>query len=281
MTCFFLLLHPFGCRQIRGLFSPPALISVRESTACGNRCPLVPTRCRQICEDGLCPRKCRLYAECKSKMYLWNEINDIIVNILNWIISVWWYWLPAGIGFLFKYGRPEYRWMDWKSCLKKIIRDASIIFILTILLNELSNKELEDSVAVMIITLFFVYIFYGIAKECEPTGGTTESILLIIKSVFVTVLSFQDLGGAIGGAILTVFFAVIAYKFWISNEKKTDLFEIIFLCIETVVLSIVVEVIGIDGILIFLFIFYEETAIYFLNCIVKNCTYYFFDEQED
>lgn len=31
--------------------------------------------------------------------------------------------------------------MDWENCLKKIIRDAGIIFFLTILLNELSNNE--------------------------------------------------------------------------------------------------------------------------------------------
>lgn len=89
----------------------------------------------------------------------------------------------------------------------------------------------------MVFILTFVYIAYGLAESCEETGGSTESILLILKSVLLTMLSFQEIGGTIFGALVTSGMAVMAYKFWICKEKKTDLFEIIFLCAEAVIHS--------------------------------------------
>ena len=54
---------------------------------------------------------------------------------LDWFFSVWWYWLPAGIGFLFRFGllnleengfiRKKQRWRDnggRSSLLFEIIR---------------------------------------------------------------------------------------------------------------------------------------------------------------
>ena len=51
---------------------------------------------------------------------------------LDWLFSVWWYWLPAGIGFLFRFG--------------------------------LLKCKIWDSVMRIILT--FVYIFYGLAESC-------------------------------------------------------------------------------------------------------------------
>lgn len=157
---------------------------------------------------------------------------------LDWFFSVWWYWLPAGIGFLFRFGLLKYKICDSEMRVKEIFKDIWIISGLTILWSIMNSVGLDDNVAVMLIILTFVYIFYGVAESCEDTGGTTDSLLLIIKGVFVTMLSFQTIWGTLLGAILTSVLAVLVYKFWFAIEKKTDLFEIIFLCIETVVLSI-------------------------------------------
>ena len=75
--------------------------------------------------------------------------------------------------------------------------------------------------------------------------------------------------------------AVMSYKFWICKEKKTDLFEIIFLCAEAVILSIIGEIYAIQGIGVFLFVFFEETAIFFFNYIVKYIASVFFGEAEE
>ena len=200
---------------------------------------------------------------------------------LDWFFSVWWYWLPAGIGFLFRFGLLKYKIWDSEMCVKAILKDIGIVFGLTILWSSMNSARLDDNAAVMLIILTFVYIFYGLAKSCEDTGGTTESLLLIIKSVYVTMLSFQTIWGTLFGAVITCVLAVLTYNFWFSAEKKTDLFEIIFLCIEAVGLSIYGEFHDIQGIGVLLFVFYEETALFLLNYLVKEGAAKYFGETED
>lgn len=200
---------------------------------------------------------------------------------LDWFFSVWWYWLPAGIGFLFRFGLLKYKIWDSEMCVKAILKDIGIVFGLTILWSSMNSARLDDNAAVMLIILTFVYIFYGLAKSCEDTGGTTESLLLIIKSVYVTMLSFQTIWGTLFGAVITCVLAVLTYNFWFGAEKKTDLFEIIFLCIEAVGLSIYGEFHDIQGIGVLLFVFYEETALFLLNYLVKEGAAKYFGETED
>lgn len=208
-------------------------------------------------------------------------LNQIIMRTWEWIWSVSWYWIPAGLGFAFRFGLLRYKIWNSEMRVKAILRDIGIIFVLTILWSGLNSYELDSNAGVMVFILTFVYIVYGLAESCEDTGGSTESILLILKSVLLTVLSFQEIGGTIFGAIVTSGIAVMAYKFWICKEKKTDLFEIIFLCAEAVILSIVGEIYAIQGIGVFLFIFFEETAVFFFNYIVKYIASVFFGEAEE
>ena len=200
---------------------------------------------------------------------------------LDWFFSVWWYWLPAGLGFLFRFGLLKYKIWDSEMCVKAILKDIGIVFGLTILWSSMNSAGLDDNAAVMLIILTFVYIFYGLSESCEDTGGTTESLLLIIKSVFVTMLSFQTIWGTLFGAVLTCVLAVLTYNFWFVVEKKTDLFEIIFLCIEAVGLSIYGEFHDIQGIGVLLFVFYEETAFFLFNYLVKEGAAKYFGETED
>jgi hypothetical protein len=208
-------------------------------------------------------------------------LSQIVTLGLEWIWSVSWYWIPAGLGFAFRFGLLKYKIWDSEMRVKAILRDIGIIFALTILWSGLNSYELDSNAVVMVFILTFVYIAYGLAESCEETGGSTESILLILKSVLLTMLSFQEIGGTIFGAIVTIGMAVMAYKFWICKEKKTDLFELIFLCVEAVVLSIIGEIYNIQGIGIFLFIFFEETALFLLNYIVRYIASVFFGEAEE
>lgn len=203
------------------------------------------------------------------------------VQGLDWFFSVWWYWLPAGLGFLFRFWLLKYKILDAEMRIKAILRDIGIIFVLTILWGSMNSTGLDENTVVMIIILTLVYVFYGLIESCEDTGGTTESLLLIIKGVFVTMLSFQTIGGTLFGAALTCILSVLAYKFWFGVEKKTDLFEIIFLCIEAVGVSIYGEFHDIEGFAVFLFVFYEETALFLLNYLVKEGIAMFFDESDD
>lgn len=204
-----------------------------------------------------------------------------VEQVINWLFSVWWYWILAGIGFLFRFGLLKYKIWDSEIRVKAILRDIGIIFILTTAWSGMNSVGWDDNIIFMLVILTLVYIFYGLAENCEDTGGATESLLLIIKSVFVTMLSFQTIGGTILGAVLTCVLAVLAYKLWFGIEKKTDLFEIIFLCVETVILSVYGEVHNIEGIGVLLFVFFEETAIFLLNYIVKYAASIFFGEVEN
>ena len=184
-------------------------------------------------------------------------LNQIIMRGWEWIWSVSWYWIPAGLGFAFRFGLLKYKIWDSEMRVKVILRDIGIIFGLTILWSGLNSYELDSNTGVMVFILTFVYIVYGLAESCEDTGGSTESILLILKSVLLTMLSFQEIGGTIFGAIVTSGMAVMAYKFWIG------------------------EIYAIQGIGVFLFVFFEETAIFFFNYIVKYIASVFFGEAEE
>ena len=207
--------------------------------------------------------------------------NQIIMRGWEWIWSVSWYWIPAGLGFAFRFGLLKYKISDSEMRVRAILRDIGIIFVLTILWSGLNSYELDSNAVVMVFILTFVYIAYGLAESCEETGESTESILLILKSVLLTMLSFQEIDVTILVAIVTIEMDVMAYKFYIYKEKKTDLFEIIFLCVEAVVLSIIGEIYNIQGIGIFLFIFFEETALFLLNYIVRYIASVFFGEAEE
>lgn len=130
-------------------------------------------------------------------------LNQIIMRGWEWIWSVSWYWIPAGLGFAFRFGLLKYKIWDSEMRVKVILRDIGIIFGLTILWSGLNSYELDSNTGVMVFILTFVYIVYGLAESCEDTGGSTESILLILKSVLLTMLSFQEIGGTIFGAIVT------------------------------------------------------------------------------
>lgn len=195
-------------------------------------------------------------------------IFQIIEGGMNWLASVWWYWVPAGLGFLFRFILLTYKVYNPRDRVKIILRDIGIIVFLTVAWMGIDAGGQEDSVVIMVLILTLIYVFYGLVEQCAETGGTTESILLIIKSLFVTMLSFQSLAGTIFGATITIVLAVLAYKYWFSKESKTDLFEIIFLCIESIFLSAYGSIVGIEGIGVLLFVFFEETAIFTFNYVV-------------
>lgn len=198
------------------------------------------------------------------------QIYQRIETILEWMISIWWYWLPAGIGFLFRIDILKKKIWDTETCVKKVNRCILSVFVLTFLWSYMNSVGLDDNIIAMLIILTLVYIAYGLAENCEDTGGATESLLLIIKSFFITLLAFQTVAGTIIGAIVTGGVAGIAYKYWVVVEKKSDFIEIIFLSIEAIALSIFVAVNNVQGLGILWFVIWEETALFMFNYLMKQ-----------
>jgi|UPI00051BB254 hypothetical protein len=82
-------------------------------------------------------------------------------------------------------------------------------------------------------------------------------------------LSFQPHWGTLFGAIVIIAVAYSAYKFWV--EKFSDFFEIIIICIELIVISIVTTKNQVeDFVSIFLYVFFAKTAIFMINYLIKS-----------
>ena len=142
-------------------------------------------------------------------------LNQIIMRGWEWIWSVSWYWIPAGLGFAFRFGLLKYKIWDSEMRVKVILRDIGIIFGLTILWSGLNSYELDSNTGVMVFILTFVYIVYGLAESCERHWRKYRKHITDFKKCLLTMLSFQEIGGTIFGAIVTSGMAVMTYKFWI------------------------------------------------------------------
>ncbi len=200
-----------------------------------------------------------------------NLVEQLLADGLNWFMSVWWYWLPAGAGYLYRIESLKYKIWDSEMRRKEVIKEIGIIFGLTISWNALHTTGFNENLTMMTLLLTIALGIYGVAQDAEESGGALENILPILKNILVTLLSFQTLMGTIWGIILTCTLASLVYYFQIITiEKKTDLFEIYFLCAEAFVISIYGEINDIQGLGILFFVIYQETALFGLNSIARN-----------
>ncbi|MFR3315119.1 MAG: hypothetical protein ACLTRK_03520 [Waltera sp.] len=214
------------------------------------------------------------------------EAEEILFRLMtqgmNWSISVWWYWIPVGLGFLFRIGVLYSETPNANACIKAIMGSVCITLVLTLVWTTINANKLDDNIFIMGIGLTLIYIGYGLAEKCNNEGGT-ESVLLIIKSLFITLLSFQTIGETIVGVIGTIALACLAYKHWLGGiEKKSDLYEIFFLGVEIIVLSCLQEKLHIQqGIGVLLFVIFEETFIFMVNYLVKSGMERYLDSEAD
>lgn len=164
--------------------------------------------------------------------------------------------------------------------VKKICRDIGILVILTVLWNYVSTNREDSKMALTVVILTLVYCFYIVVQKCP--NGTTESMLLIVNSTMVTTMSFMSFPFSLGFAALTVILALLAYNFWKNFEQKSDLWETIIMCIESVIISIYVTINSIENILhVIALVVFVETALFMINCFLKYCIKIFCKEDID
>ncbi len=211
-----------------------------------------------------------------------NLVEQFLADGLNWLISVWWYWLLAIVGYIYRVESLKCTIRNREMRRKKIIKEIGFILGLTILWNTLHSTRLSENTAIMTLLLTLALGLYGVAQTAEESGGALESILPILKNILVTLLSFQTLMGTVWGIILTCTLSSLVYYFQIiSIEKKTDLFEIYFLCAEALAISIYGEVNNIQGLGILFFVIYQETALFGLNSLARYMISVACGEQEE
>ncbi len=192
---------------------------------------------------------------------LLNRCGNIVINHFGYILFV-------VLGALFRYGLLRYRIYIPEMKVKKLCRDIGILVFLTIMWNCIVSKRSDDNMVLTVVILTIVYCFYIVVQKCPD--GTTESLLLIINSTMVTTLSFMSFPYSLGYAAFTVVLALLAYNFWKSFEQKSDLWEIIIMCIESVIISIYVTINSIENILqVTALVVFVETALFMINCLLK------------
>ncbi len=148
-----------------------------------------------------------------------NILTTTLDEIFELLINTWWYWLSVGLGILYRMQEIRSRYLDSTLCFKVVIREIGIVIILTYGWMGLETKGAKDNLVIAVLILTAFYIFNGIAQSCDETGGTTESILLIIKYTFVTMLSFQGLETTIIMVCITICLSWLAFKYVYQRKK--------------------------------------------------------------
>lgn len=152
--------------------------------------------------------------------------------------------------------------------VKKICRDIGILVILTIMWNFVSANVADYKMALTVAILTTVYCFYIMVQKCPD--GSTESLLLIVNSTMVTTLSFMTFPYSLGFAVLTGALALLAYNFWKDFEQQSDMWEIILMCIESVIISIYVTINSTENVFqVTAMVVFVETTIFMINCLLK------------
>lgn len=204
---------------------------------------------------------------------LLNQCGNIVINHM-------WYILFVVLGALFRYGLLKYKICIPEMKVKKICRDIGILVILTIMWNCINTNMADDNMVLTVVILTIVYCFYIVAQKC--TDGYTESLLLIVNGTMVTTLSFMSFPYSLGFAVFTIVLALLAYKFWKNFERKSDFWEIIIMCIESVIISIYVTINSIENILqVTALVVFIETALFMINCLLKYGVVFLCKEDTD
>lgn len=184
-------------------------------------------------------------------------------------LIVWVVVILSIMGFLIRLESIKKRIRIYENCIKVFMGEITAIFVLTVLsMNANSHDDSKQFICFFILLFFF--LAYTFSVEDRDSNGGINSILDIIKCYMVTLLSFQSNWGCIWGAVFTGFLAFAIYKLGISQEKKSKMFEIIFLCVEAIMFCVLGWGKDLYGWKLLLHIFFQETSIYLVNFLITS-----------
>lgn len=180
------------------------------------------------------------------------------------ILKYAWYPILVGIGLLFRYSLL----VKYDDIRRKHIMLYEIMIVMFISCI-LSNDEIINDKESLFVAVFLpvVYCVYNLIKKIPK--GYTESELLLVNGYLVTALSFCEFPENIFVIVLIVLVSIGLLKF-AHMEKKSDFLEIVFLCVELLLVSYYMYICKIDdSIEIMLVVLFVETVLYTFNCIFK------------
>ena len=188
-----------------------------------------------------------------------NEIIELVENNSCYIFCVI-------IGILFRYGFLGHVYMNLESKVKQICRDILIVVLISHIWNILGENNRNDTVKVVSLIVIMIYIFYGMTSKKDENNG----IMIVIKGYMVVVLSFLSFPYSVLWAIITIVFDVLVYKYF-EVEAKSDFLEVVFLCLECVLISVYIWLYGNETFLYTIkTVMFLESFVFMVNCLAKS-----------
>lgn len=176
--------------------------------------------------------------------------------------------LLVSIGLLFRYALLWHVIGNPTLIRQKLAREIFVVILITISWNEVCKNEQDMRMTAAVIMLFVGYCFYALAKKM-PSCGYTESVLLIVNGYMVTALSFMSFPENLIFIALIIPASYFSVKYWF-NERKSDFWEIVLLCGESLLISGYMYFKNVtDAIEMACIVLFVESFVYSLNCIVK------------
>lgn len=195
-----------------------------------------------------------------------NCYNSVVGNkmiIFSLIMQQKWFWIICLVFFFIRIVIECERKYEFEDLFKKTLKRIGIWFILTIMWGQ---NYVNDETMIALIIFTYFYIAYLATEKFKRTGGYTNSLLLLINCFMVSSLSFAPWFLSIIQAVVICFISI-----WICmhlGEKKRDLADIITVCLESAVISLILYFGSLKSIYYTLFYLCLEESV--LNAINKG-----------
>ena len=205
-------------------------------------------------------------------------VNDLIETFLEVFSRYYWYWCSTSAGFLLRFFVEKNRSWDSLKRAKEIFAEIFILVLFTLLWGNLSKNLLSEDSEVLLVGSTMAYVVYILVKNSDPFSGYVENVIVIIKSVMVTILSFQTPAITLVGSLLTIAMAFAAYK--LEREKLSDLIEIVIICLQSTVISIMLSRSTMNVLVAtVIYVYFVETALFAFNYVMKDLLASYFGEE--
>ena len=202
--------------------------------------------------------------------------------VYEYVIEFPWciYWFFVVLGFFFRCGTLKYSFLTDAMIVKKTLASICFVFALTIILS-LCRETVGTSLFLSAIGVgMLLYSFYSTLVQ-KSENGSIDSFLVLVNSIFVTALSYVSFPASLGIAIVIVWISFKIKKHF-EFEEQSEFWEIVWLSIESVVLSMLVWWNHWDSLLqTFLLVLFTQTALVLLNVIVTYTIRCVFEENAE
>ena len=177
------------------------------------------------------------------------------------------YWLFVLVGFIFRIETLRYTFLSEEMKIKKILLSILLVFVLTVILTTIKQTTESSSALVIIGMILLIFNFYStLSQKCD--NNTTDSLLVIINSVFVTALSYINFPASLCIAAFVIWIAYLIKKHC-AFEEKSEFCEIIWLSLEAVVISFLSWYYNWESLKsIFFLVLFTQTALTTINVFV-------------